>query len=306
MEPGLTHGIATRLRCPAKPGLLQDRSRLGPPLYSPFSSQRVVFAGDDPVEPIWVLKVIGQGLLVGHPQAGEWRTPEGVFISAFGQKIYDRYGQPPGSRVLDAGAGSCLYANHFSQHRYESADYCKGKKEYGDVSYVCSLEEISVRDESFDLVLSTQVLGHVAEPLLVLREIHRVLKPGGRLWLSAPLSWEEHGQPADFYRYTQFGLRHLLTQAGFKVVELEWGGRYYATLWYQLRLAVRSLSFRPKHYGGGPLGLLSAVCVAALWPWLYLGYKLFTHLELRHKYTEKGFCLNYFVVGEKTARGQGP
>lgn len=214
---------------------------------------------------------------------------------------------PPGSRVLDAGSGSCLYANHFSQHQYESADYCKWEKKYGDISYVCSLNEIPVKDESFDLVLSTQVLEHIAEPLLVLKELNRVLKPRGRLWLSAPLSWEEHGQPADFYRYTQFGLRHLLKQAGFKVVELEWASGYYATLAYQLRLAVRNLSFQPKHYGGGIVGSLAAVGVATLWPWLWFGYKLFTFLDLRHKYTENGYCLNYCVVAEnegKSGRGE--
>ena len=206
---------------------------------------------------------------------------------------------PPGSRVLDAGAGQCVYADHFRQHRYESADYCQGKKNYGNINYVCSLDAIPVEDKSFDLVLSTQVLEHLADPLLALKELHRVLKPQGRLWLTAPLCWGEHGQPADFYRYTRFGLRHLLEQAGFKVVELEWASGYYATLWYQLRLAVRSLSFRPKHYGNGLLGALSALAVVLLWPWLYLGYKLFARLERRHQYTDKGFCLNYSVVAEK-------
>ena len=40
-----------------------------------------------------VLKVIGQGLLVGHPQVGEWCASEGVFISSLGQKVYDSNGQ---------------------------------------------------------------------------------------------------------------------------------------------------------------------------------------------------------------------
>ena len=212
---------------------------------------------------------------------------------------------PSGSRVLDAGAGQCVYASYFSQHRYESVDYCEGNKKYGEINYVCQLHETPLEEESFDLMLLTQVLEHVAEPASVLKEMHRLLKPGCRLWLSAPLCWEEHEQPADFYRYTQFGLRHLLAQAGFTIVELEWTAGYYATLWYQLRLAVRSLSFRPKHYGGGLVGLLSVFGVVTLWPWLYFGYKLFRRLELRHKYADKGFCLNYSVVAEKAARNSG-
>src|SRR5215210_9514252 len=114
----------------------------------------------------------------------------------------------PGQLVLDAGAGRAQYRGLFAHARYETADFLavKGKK-YAQPDYVCDLAAIPVEDARFDHVLLTQVLEHIPEPRLVLAELHRVLKPGGTLWLTAPLFYAEHERPYDFYRYTQFGLR---------------------------------------------------------------------------------------------------
>jgi ubiquinone/menaquinone biosynthesis C-methylase UbiE len=71
-----------------------------------------------------------------------------------------------------------------------------------------------------DAVLSTQVLEHVADPLSVLAEFFRVLKPDGRLWLTAPFVWYLHEEPYDYYRFTSHGLRFLLERAGFIEIEV--------------------------------------------------------------------------------------
>jgi SAM-dependent methyltransferase len=70
-------------------------------------------------------------------------------------------------------------------------------------------ERLPLRDESFDLVLSTEMLEHCPEPVAVADEAHRVLRPGGTLVLTTPFVYVVHGWPADYYRYTASGLRHL-------------------------------------------------------------------------------------------------
>jgi SAM-dependent methyltransferase len=75
--------------------------------------------------------------------------------------------------------------------------------------------------KSFETVTAFQVLEHIAEPSAVLEEIHRVLTPGGTLIMATPFLWGIHDAPRDYYRYTPFGLRHLLERADFDVVTIE-------------------------------------------------------------------------------------
>jgi 2-polyprenyl-3-methyl-5-hydroxy-6-metoxy-1,4-benzoquinol methylase len=152
-----------------------------------------------------------------------------------------RLGDSKEFRVLDAGAGRAPFRKLFAKVDYETADFGKVDKKYGVIDHVCDLSAIPVQDESYDLVLCTQVLEHVAEPLGVLREFHRVLKPGGQAWLSAPLFYAEHEKPYDFHRYTQFAWQWMAEQAGFEIKEMEWLEGYYGTLAYQARFAVRYL-----------------------------------------------------------------
>lgn len=206
---------------------------------------------------------------------------------------------PHGSRVLDAGAGRCPYAPLFADMAYESADFGQVKKHYGHLNYACDLTAIPVEDERFDLVLLTQVLEHLPDPLAVLRELHRVLKPAHRIWLSQPLYYQEHEQPYDFYRYTQFGLRHLLDRAGFRIEELSWLEGYLGTLAYQFDLAGHSLPLNPAHYGGGGVGVAAGALALLLRPPLRALSSLFARLDVRHRYTGAGHCKNYCVVARK-------
>lgn len=208
---------------------------------------------------------------------------------------------PTGARVLDAGAGECPYRRHFRHARYEAADFCQVDKAYAPVDYVCDLRSVPVEDGRYDLVLLTQVLEHLPEPVEVLRELHRVLKPGGNLWLTTPVFYEEHEQPYDFYRFTQYGLSHLLQSAGLEVKEIEWLEGYYGTLSYQLRNAGRHLPVRAADYGGGPLGAAAGASMVLVRQALRILAFTFTLLDLRHKYVTGGNPKNYCVVAQKQA-----
>ena len=60
-----------------------------------------------------------------------------------------------------------------------------------------------------------------------------MLKPGGRIFCSVPLFFQEHQAPYDFYRYTQYALRKLFADAGFEIVRIEWLEGYFGTVAYQ-------------------------------------------------------------------------
>jgi ubiquinone/menaquinone biosynthesis C-methylase UbiE len=234
-----------------------------------------------------------------------WKFPRFHRINSSRQYLLEFVKQaassiPKGAAVLDAGAGKGPYKNLFAEALYESADFCQvDQKTYGDITYVCDLAQIPVPDSKYDLVLLTQVLEHVPEPRLVLQEIHRVLKPGGALWLSAPLFFEEHDIPYDFYRFTQYGLTHLLNTTGFNIEKLAWLEGYYGTLSHQLINAYRALPLRPRDYGGGVWGILASMAAVLLKP-IFAGFSmLYSLLDVRHKYTAQGLCKNYAVIAIK-------
>lgn len=148
---------------------------------------------------------------------------------------------PPGTAVLDAGAGECVYKRFFSHCDYRSVDFAVGDAawNYGNLDYVAPLDDLPMPEGSFDAVLCTQVLEHLERPRESVRELYRVLKPGGRLFLTAPMSHNEHQEPYDFFRYTSYGLRSICAEAGFRRIELfPFGGMF--TRWaYELPRALQ-------------------------------------------------------------------
>lgn len=74
---------------------------------------------------------------------------------------------------------------------------------------------------SFGLVLSQEMVEHVADPFRAVREMARVLAPGGALYLQAPFVIGYHPGPEDYWRFSRAGMRRLVEQAGLDCVRLE-------------------------------------------------------------------------------------
>lgn len=127
----------------------------------------------------------------------------------------------PGESVLDLGAGNAPYRELFEHTAYRTNDWSQSEHLGAeDADIVAPAYALPVENASFDLVLCTQVLEHTAEPAAALQECFRVLAPGGRLALTVPLLWELHELPHDYFRYTQPGLAHLMTEAGFVALDI--------------------------------------------------------------------------------------
>ncbi len=104
---------------------------------------------------------------------------------------------------------------------------------------------LPVADATFDTVLCTQVIEHVEEPLVLLREAWRVLKPGGRLLLTAPQYNGLHGEPHDFFRYTKYGLQHLAKKADFEIEDVRPIGGFIALFAFITTIHFAPLRMRP-------------------------------------------------------------
>lgn len=205
----------------------------------------------------------------------------------------------PDMLVLDAGAGRGPYRTLFKHAKYETADFGKLGTNYTDLDYVCDLTDIPVEDGRYDRVLFNQVLEHMKDPQAVINELYRVLKPGGEILCTCPLTFHEHQKPYDFFRYTKYGLRHLFETAGFDVVKLKWLEGYFGTVAYQFRRMSLDLPKDPRTLETGwrlaylgPLlwgtrGLATGLAVA------------YSRAEKRWRYTKSGTPKNYLVLARK-------
>jgi SAM-dependent methyltransferase len=117
------------------------------------------------------------------------------------------------TRVLDYGCGGSPYRPLLNGCTYHRADL-----DGEDLDYQYGLDSrLPVGDGAYDFVLSTQVLEHVREPAVYLRECYRILRPQGRLLLTTHGTFEDHACPYDYWRWTGFGLQGLLEENGFKL-----------------------------------------------------------------------------------------
>jgi SAM-dependent methyltransferase len=133
--------------------------------------------------------------------------------------------------LLDIGCGTKPYESPFAQCNYKGLDYRKaGIDQNPHADYLYDGSKFPLKSRMFDYALATEVLEHVFEPDKFVREIHRILKPGGLLLLTVPFIWDEHEQPYDYGRYTSFGIKALLEKHGFAILEQRKTGGFIETL----------------------------------------------------------------------------
>jgi SAM-dependent methyltransferase len=193
----------------------------------------------------------------------------------------------PGARVLDVGAGDAPYRELFDAQRYMTLDHSE-TPHTGRVDIMGAADSIPVDDASFDAVVCTQVLEHVAEPERALAEFFRVLVPGGLLLATVPFVWEEHELPHDYFRYTSQGIHHLVCRAGFVEVEVRPRTDCFTTIAQLLRNAAWAAGDAPD--GLGPLRGEAREVLSELANVLATLAPLDVEMKLPLGYTVKGFA----------------
>jgi SAM-dependent methyltransferase len=89
---------------------------------------------------------------------------------------------------------------------------------------------MGVRTASVDTVLNVQVLEHVFEPMAMVEEIARVLKPGGHAIVLAPTTSTMHLAPSYFYNFSRYWLLEAMKRARLEVVEFHALGGIWSSM----------------------------------------------------------------------------
>jgi len=163
---------------------------------------------------------------------------------------------PVGAKVLDAGAGQCRYKPLFAHTRYHAQDFAQYEGtdqgplqeswNYAPLDYVCDITQIPVEEGAFDTVLCTEVLEHVPDPISALRELCRVTREGGSLFLTAPLGSGVHQEPYHFYGgFSPYFYQKFLAEFGCEVVEIKPIGGLLRHAAQELHRAARTMEGAP-------------------------------------------------------------
>ena len=137
------------------------------------------------------------------------RSPTYAVRAPLAAWLRDEGEQAEGKRVLDAGCGDKPYYPFFAEL---ASDYVGVDASHPSADLHAPLESLPVEDASFDVVLCTQVLEHADDPAQVVRELRRVVRPGGRVLASTHGVQVYHPDPVDLWRWTHEGLRRLFAE----------------------------------------------------------------------------------------------
>lgn len=205
---------------------------------------------------------------------------------------------PENSKILDVGAGTCRYRELFRHCEYFTQDFCKaeggtnGNFKYGKIDYVSDMIKIPIPDNSFDIVLCTEVLEHVPEPILAIKEFSRILKRSGRLYLTAPLGCGLHMMPYHYYGgFTRSFYKKYFEEFGIKLISIEPnGGLLKHFLQESSRVGQQALDYKKYPRFSIKRMIVSFIFLKFIPAYLY---------DLDNKLFIEDFTVGYHVIGEK-------
>lgn len=172
----------------------------------------------------------------------------------------------PGAKTCDVGAGGRRITPNVV-----TVDFVAGP----DVDIVGDIHALPIPDSSYDCVFCTGTLEHVRDPVTAVRELYRILKPGGIVHVDVPFIQGYHADPTDYWRFTLEGLRLLCEP--FEEIEagtyigptcgLVWIAREWANSWTSNRILSNLLLI--------PVAILTA-------PFKYLDFLLIRSKRSHH------------------------
>jgi len=192
--------------------------------------------------------------------------------------------------LLEVGCGAQPYRHLVpAVCRYTGLDWEQAEANFNyrlpDTVYYDG-EKFPFADDSFDNLFHTEVLEHIYHAGEFLAECRRVLKPSGTMFFTVPFQARYHYIPHDFFRYTPAALERMLTEAGFRNIEIRPRGSDITVAAY------KNMSIIFRWLQSGLAGIIAATLLAPIaLPVLIVGY-----LSLRSKMGSPDDCLGYTVT----------
>lgn len=144
----------------------------------------------------------------------------------------ERYSQEIGAQargvVLDVGCANQYMKKYIAQSdNYIGLDYYQTATQWyqTEPNVFADAQKLPFSDECIDTLLLLDVLEHLPDPVLAIKEIRRVLKAEGRCIISIPFMYPLHDAPLDFQRLTRYGLKKMMINQGLMVKSIKQRGK---------------------------------------------------------------------------------
>jgi ubiquinone/menaquinone biosynthesis C-methylase UbiE len=205
-----------------------------------------------------------------------------------------------GKKILDVGAGELKNKNFCLHLNYVSQDLCEynglGNKlgahtdtwDTSKIDIVSDIINIPEPNASYDVILCSEVLEHIPDPLKALDELHRLLKIGGVLIITAPFSSNVHFAP-QFHAtgFSQYWYEYHLPKRNMKILELVPNGDWFS-LHKQFAQSFPMMAMRNKDW---------CWIFAFIISFLSLIYHIIRNKNIKN--TEQNACLGFHSVSKK-------
>jgi SAM-dependent methyltransferase len=185
-------------------------------------------------------------------RVSDWKNPNATYLDWLGYTIHDnalgeflvKYAS---GVLIDIGCGEKPYAalTQGLVTKHVGVDHPDTQHARDRIDVFATAYQTTLPDASADTVLCTVVLEHLERPQDAIREMFRILKPGGCVILSAPFFWHLHEAPRDFFRYSRCGLEYLFNDAAFQIVELKPLSGFIVTFGLELCYFLERFNRRP-------------------------------------------------------------
>ena len=235
--------------------------------------------------------VIRNGRLVGSRKQDDLTVGSRLFADRVAARYQDACRIHARGRLLDLGCGRVPLYEAYSAYVEEITclDWPNSVHDILHIDLACDLNQpIPLPSASFETIVISDVLEHLAEPNAVCSEMSRLLSPGGKILMNVPYLFWIHEEPHDFYRYPEFGLRYLANKAGLKPLTVEPVGGPF-----EVMADILAKITQPVPLLGKPLAITTQVLASGV-------AALIAHTKFSPKLAAK-FPLGYFLILEKAA-----
>lgn len=214
-----------------------------------------------------------------------------------GVRVAQKYAK---GKLIDIGCGRMPY-RHMLEHsltEYIGHDHPIVSKLYKNTTYkpdiLSDVTSIPVQSKHFDTAIMFEVLEHLPNPSLALKEVHRILKKEAYFIATVPFMYPIHDAEYDYGRYTEVLLRKMMQESGFKKIVIEPQGTFIEFFYLSF------IIFLLKKSKDLPIFFLPAIMIPLV-PFYLLGNCiLFFIVPIIKKLpsTPNYFVLNYLIIAK--------